>query len=69
MTRFTMTTQRQVRDAFWETCASMPGVSRRRGLTYGDYNADTRAAFADFVDMLSRNGTISEALAFRVTLT
>lgn len=29
----------------------------------------TRVAFSDFVDMLERNGLISESLAQRVTLT
>jgi hypothetical protein len=30
--------------------------------------ADIRMAFVDYVDMLSRDGTISEQLAQRVTL-
>lgn len=61
---YTMTTQREVRAAFWET---HPEASRRKGRD-GDYLTDTRCAFVDFVDALCRNGEISEALAQRVTL-
>lgn len=63
MNDYTYTTQRQVRAAFW---AEHP---RPRKLTNGDYPTDTRVAFSDFVDMLERNGLISESLAQRVTLT
>lgn len=67
-----MTNQAQVRAAFWRDHASTPGVSRRKIKNYSGYgtmhNTDTRCAFVDYVDMLSRNGDISQALASRVTL-
>ena len=60
----TFTTQGQIRKAFWQ---GTPGVMRKR-LTSGDYPTDTRCEFVDFVDMLARDGHISEDLAQRVTL-
>jgi len=59
-----ITSQRQIRAAFWE---QHPQASRKRGRD-GDYLTDTRLAFCDFVESLSRNGDISEALANRATL-
>lgn len=61
----TMTTQAQVRAAFWESWVGRP---RPKKLRDGDYPADVRFEFVDFVDMLARDGQISEALAQRVTL-
>ena len=60
----TFTNQAQIRKAFWQ---GAPNVMRKR-LANGDYPTDTRCEFVDFVDMLARNGHISEALAQRVTL-
>ena len=59
-----MTTQKQVREAFWQ---AFPDLSRKRGRD-GDYLTDTRVAFVDYVDSLCRSGEISEELAYRVTL-
>ena len=59
-----MTTQAEVRAAFWDTFC----VVKPKRLPNGDYPTDTRCAFVDFVDYLAREGTISEALAQRVTL-
>jgi hypothetical protein len=61
---YQMTTQRQVRAAFWE---AHPTTSRKKGRD-GDYLTDTRVAFCDYVDSLEKDGQISEALAYRVTL-
>jgi hypothetical protein len=61
---YQMTTQRQVRAAFWE---AFPNASRKKGRD-GDYLTDTRLAFCDFVQMLADDGSISESLAYRVTL-
>jgi len=61
---YTYTRARDVRRAFWQ---EHPTASRKRGRD-GDYLTDTRCAFIDFVDMLARNGDISEDLAGRVTL-
>jgi hypothetical protein len=69
-----MTTQKQIRAAFWQ---AFPGLPRRRyrySWNPGDKTAelvfpvDTRCAFVDYVDQLQRDGTISEALANRATL-
>lgn len=65
----TYTTQKQVRAAFWE---AYPDISRRKIPNYTGtgrmYTTDTRVAFCDYIDSLSRDGQISEALAQRVTL-
>lgn len=64
-----MATQKEVRAAFWE---AHPGLPRRKIPNYSGngtmHVTDTRCAFCDYVDMLSRSGEISEALAQRVTL-
>jgi hypothetical protein len=71
---YPMTTQKQVRDAFWQMVEELrpAGVSRRRITNYAGtgkmHNADTRVAFSDFVDYLSKDGQISPELAYRVTL-
>lgn len=67
----TFTTQKQVRQAFWQ---AHPSADRRKitssdGLGMGKmYKTDTRVAFCDFVEYLRSDGLISEALAYRVTL-
>ena len=64
-----MTTQKQVRAAFWE---AHPDLPRRKIRNYSGngtmYQTDTRVAFVDYVDFLSKDGQISQALAQRVTL-
>lgn len=64
-----MTTQREVRRAFWE---QHPTLQRRKITNYSGngkmHVTDTRCAFCDFVDYLSRDGQISQELAQRVTL-
>jgi len=65
------TTQEQVRAAFWDSHpahALMAVKSGRRSKRQNAQPADTRCAFVEFVDMLERNGSISRALAGRVTL-
>lgn len=64
-----MTKQSEIRAAFW---AAHPVLkesgqysTRKR---QNDYSATVRCDFVAFVDMLARDGTISEALAQRVTL-
>lgn len=61
----TYTTQAQVRAAFWQ---GWEGRARPKKLRNGDYPTDVRVEFVDFVDMLQRDGHISEELASRVTL-
>jgi hypothetical protein len=62
-----MKTQKQVRESFWEAFPQYASERRTRK-RQNDYRADIRMAFVDYVDMLSRDGTISEKLALRVTL-
>ena len=66
---YRITTQRQIRREFWE---SHPNLPRRKIRNYSGnglmYQTDTRCAFTDFVDYLSKSGDISEALADRATL-
>lgn len=61
----TMTTQAQVRAAFWQ---GFPAGHPWRKKRNGDYCTDCRVEFVNFVDMLARDGIITEALAQRVTL-
>lgn len=70
----TMTTQKEIRAAFWQ---AHPTADRRRypardwtreDKSSRDYCTDTRCAFVDFVDHLARSGQITETLAARATL-
>jgi len=71
-----MTTQKQVRKAFWDAWrrGEFAGLSvtPKRIRNYSGngtmHNTDTRTAFCDFVDGLSKSGQLSEGLADRVTL-
>ncbi len=65
MSKHGVTTEPQVRSAFW---AAHPEHHRIRGYRQNDYPADVRLAFVDYVDHLAREGAISDALAQRVTL-
>jgi hypothetical protein len=62
-------TSREVRRAFWR---DHPDLSRRKITDYSGtgkmYTTDTRCAFVDYVDALSKSGIVSEAVANRVTL-
>lgn len=62
---YTFTTQSQIRRAFWQ---GMPTGTKVRGKRQNDYNATIRSEWVEFVDMLARNGHISEELAAKVTL-
>jgi len=59
-----ITTQRQLRAEFWQEHPT----AHRGKLRDGDYTTDTRCAFVDWLDMLAKNGDISEDLAQRATL-
>jgi len=63
------TTQKEVRMSFWE---NIEGLNRSKELSYykehGFFRVDTRCAFVDYVDMLQKDGRISDRLAFNVTL-
>ena len=62
-----MKTISEVRKAFWVEHPEFKSyfrVNKRQN----DYITDIRVTFVDWVDMLERNGEISEKLARRVTL-
>lgn len=65
------TTQKQVRSAFWEAYPHYEEQAREAGIFSKSQNhhcATVRCSFVDFVDLLARDGQISEVLAERVTL-
>lgn len=61
---YQITTQRELRRAFWRY---HPNASKKRNAE-GNYLTDTRVSFVDFIDHMSREGTISQELAQRATL-
>jgi hypothetical protein len=69
-----MTTQKEIRAAFWQAHPDAPRRRYRYSMNRNDkiaplvYPVDTRCAFVDFVDYLHRDGQITQALADRVTL-
>ena len=63
-----MKTISEVRESFWNCNDELRQAWYRKTYRQNDYNANVRCAFVDYVDMLSRDGQISEALANRVTL-
>jgi len=66
---YTYTTQPLLRAAFWRT---FPNLDRRRITNHAGtgkmYRTDTRCTWCDWIDALSKDGEISEALAARATL-
>lgn len=69
MNRHRITNQRQLRREFW---ATFPDLPRRRipdcSGTGRMHTTDTRCAWADWLDMLNKDGVISAELAERATL-
>ena len=61
---YQITTQAELRAAFWND----NGILSRKRERNGDYCTDTRVEWVDFIDMLCRDGIISEELAQRATL-
>ena len=61
-----MTTAKEVRAAFWQGNEHLRHYVK--GKRQNDYNATIRSEFVEFVDMLARDGIITESLAARVTL-
>lgn len=70
MSAYRITNQRQLRREFWET---FPQLSKRRITDYSGkgkmHCTDTRVAWCDWIDFLSKCGDISQELAQRATLT
>ena len=54
-----MTTQREIRDAFWLTWHVEGKPRKFWGRRQNELPADVRMAFVDFVDYLARTGTIT----------
>jgi hypothetical protein len=62
-----LTTQKQVRESFWQAHPQFINERRSRK-TQNDYRTDIRVSFTDHVDHLMKDGQISESLAYKVTL-
>jgi hypothetical protein len=64
-----ITTQRELRRAFW---ADHPTLQRKKIPNYSGngtmHVTDTRCAWCDWLDYMSRSGQITQALAERATL-
>jgi hypothetical protein len=64
-----ITTQRELRRVFWQEHSSL---SRRKIPNYSGngtmHVTDTRCAWCDWIDALSKDGIISQELAERATL-
>lgn len=67
MKTYAMTTQTEVRSAFWSRHTELRHL-RQSKKRQNEYPADVRMAFVAYVDELARDGSISESLASRVTL-
>ena len=67
-----ITTQKELREAFWQEHAGIKSITRRKIPNYSGngtmHNTDTRCAWVEFVDAMARDGQISDALAQRATL-
>lgn len=62
---YTYTTQAQLRAAFWQ---DMPETwTKYRNKRQNDWPCNLRMEWCDFVEMLSRDGHISDALTNSVT--
>jgi len=64
----TLTTQADVRAAFWLDHRHYRLRYWRSDKAQNDYPVDVRCAWVDYIDRLQRDGTISEQLAAMVTL-
>lgn len=66
---YAITTQRELRRLFWQ---EHPNLSRRKIKNYSGngtmHVTDTRCAWGDWIDALSKDGMISQELAERATL-
>lgn len=66
-----ITTQAELRRAFWQEFPELETEARRRRTLSQGQNAQTttaRTAFCDWLDGLARSGHVSERLAERATL-
>lgn len=64
-----ITTQRELRRAFWRQHPTLPRRRLKNYLGTGLMHCtETRSAFVDWLDALAKNGEVSYELALRVTL-
>jgi hypothetical protein len=66
-----ITTQKQIRAAFWESHPEHEAHARKweiKTAPQNRHNAETRQAYVEFVDHLQKSGIIAAALANRATL-
>lgn len=69
MTRYPITTMREVRRRFWQEHPDLPREKIQNYSGNGTmFQTDTRCAFTDYIDALSKAGLISQDLAQRITL-
>ena len=66
--KYSYTTQREIRDAFWNVYFVEGKPRKYYGKSQNDFPADVRMAFVDFIDYLRADDAISESLARKVTL-
>lgn len=62
-----MKTQKAVRESFFEMFPDFAS-ERKPGKCHNDYSTDCRCTFVDYVDGLQKDGTITRAMADKVTL-
>ena len=67
--KYAITTQKELRERFWR---EHPHLHRKKIKNYSGngtmHVTDTRCAWCDWIDMLSKSGEISQELAQRATL-
>ena len=66
-----MTTQKQIRASFWAYIKeTMPEYLKeyKASKRQNEYFTDIRVSFTQYIDMLAKDGIISDKLAHKVTL-
>lgn len=58
----------EIRSNFWESLPEELRKERRTRKTQNDYCTDIRCAFVEYVDVLLKNGEITEKQADNITL-
>ena len=62
-----MKTMKEVREAFWLFYLEFKS-HRRATKKQNDYNCDIRVSFISYIELLRKDGIITESLAYRITL-
>ncbi len=67
--KYTYQDEDEIRNGFWQIFPHLPDKKIRDYSGNGYmYPTDTRCAFVDWIDMLSKNNEISDELADNITL-